>query len=201
MIVFVHNNKTAGTTLKFILRNSFGIHHCDSAKSKTKPFLQKDLRFAKKVFFGINSIAGHNLVEPTKHLTDPDLDFITILRDPVKRCASHYQDKVARGRINEPFESWIKNKRFRNVMVNRIAGGPDPDKAYELLKNRYLLVGLTEKFNEFLRMLGIVSPYKINIKYKKKLVNSDNSVKRKILSDKKNLKVLKEGNELDIILY
>ena len=29
LLVFVHINKTAGTTLRFILRSSYGARHCD----------------------------------------------------------------------------------------------------------------------------------------------------------------------------
>ena len=50
MLVFVHIEKTGGTSLKFILRNTFGVKHCDSLKNKKKIFTQKDLDYAKKIF-------------------------------------------------------------------------------------------------------------------------------------------------------
>ncbi len=51
MFVFVHNEKTAGTSFKFILRNSFGLSQCDANYIKRNPFTNKDLLFARTVFF------------------------------------------------------------------------------------------------------------------------------------------------------
>lgn len=201
MIVFVHIEKTAGTTLKFILRNSHTIHHCETIKTKKYPYTQKDLNFAKVVFPKIKSMTGHNLVEPTKHLTDNNLLFITLLRDPVKRCASYYQDAVLRGNLQMPFEEWIKNERHHNMQVKQIAGEPNPDKAFELLKHKYALTGLTEQFDEFLKMLDIISPYHLDLTYEKRIVAKKNDVKQQLLNDDKSKKLLSRYNEKDIALY
>ncbi len=57
----------------------------------------KDLNFARKIFVKIKSIAGHNLVEYTRYLKAQNIFFITLLRDPLIRSASRYQDHVQRG--------------------------------------------------------------------------------------------------------
>lgn len=201
MIVFVHIEKTAGTTLKFILRNSHTIHHCETIKTKKTPFTQRDLDFAKRIFPGIKSMTGHNLVEPTKHLKDKNLLFVTLLRDPVKRCASYYQDAVLRGNIKTPFTEWIKNEKFHNMQVKRIAGEPDPGKAFDLLNQKYALTGLTEQFDEFLKLLDIISPCSLDLKYEKRIVAKKNNVKQKLLNDDESMHLLTRYNEKDIILY
>ncbi len=201
MIVFVHIEKTAGTTLKFIFRNSHTIYHCDTMKTKRYPFTQRDLNFAKRIFPEIKSMTGHNLIEPTKHLKDKNLLFITLLRDPVKRCASYYQDAVLRGNIKIPFTEWIKNEKFHNMQVKRIAGEPDPGKAFDLLNQKYALTGLTEQFDEFLKLLDIISPYSLDLKYEKRIVAKKNDVKQKLLNDDESMHLLTRYNEKDIILY
>jgi hypothetical protein len=200
MLTFVHIQKTAGTTLKFILRNSFGFNHCDTAKIKNYPFNQEDLNFAKRVFPKIKSIAGHNIVEPTKNLDETDY-ILTILRDPVKRCASHYQDECLRGGNTLPFEEWIKNPYFQNMQVKQIAGEPDAKKAIELVKNRYFFVGLTEKFDESLKLLKLISPYQLKMKYRRKIVASSNSIKDELIKSEQNRKLVEKYNDLDMELY
>lgn len=200
MLTFVHIQKTAGTTLKFILRNSFGIYHCDTAKIKNHPFQQKDLDLAKRVFLKIKSIAGHNIIEPTKNLDEPDY-LLTFLRDPIQRCASHYQDDCLRGGNKLPFCEWIKNPYFQNMQVKQIAGEPDAKKGIELVRDQYFFIGLTEKFDESLKLLKLISPYFLKMKYRKKIVASSNQIKDELLNDPGNYELLKKYNEQDIELY
>jgi len=145
MLIFVHIEKTAGTSLKYIFRNNFGFRHCDSLKNKKKIFTQDDLNYAKKVFGDIKCITGHNLVEPTKNLKGDHLNFLTFLRDPVLRLASFYQDS--------------------------------------------------------LKLLRVVSPEKLNMKYMKKLIAQDNSIKNNLIKNPKTLQILNDVNKLDIELY
>ena len=200
MLTFVHIQKTAGTTLKFILRNSFGIYHCDSAKIKNYPFEQKDLDFAKRIFPKIMSIAGHNIIEPTKNLDEPGY-LLTFLRDPVKRCASHYQDDCLRGGNNLPFREWIQNPYFQNMQVKQIAGEPNAKKAIELVRNQYFFIGLTEKFDESIKLLKLISPYPLKMKYRRKIVASSNKIKDELLNSSRDYELLKKYNEQDIELY
>ncbi|MFO8086329.1 MAG: sulfotransferase family 2 domain-containing protein [Bacteroidales bacterium] len=201
MIVFVHIEKTAGTTLKFILRNSFGWKHCDTGRAKTKLFTQADLAFAKRISGNIKAISGHNLIEPTKHLTDADLHFMTFLRDPVSRSASYYQDYCLRGNNDITFQDWMMDESRHNVQVKRIAGTVDLGKAKALLKQNYFFVGLTEQFDLSLKLLQLLSPASLNLKYKRKVVAQNNIIKNQLLQDPTSLAVLKETNELDIQLY
>jgi len=201
MLVFVHIEKTAGTTLKFIFRNSFGQKHCDSKKNKKDIFTQADLDYAKKVFGEIKCISGHNLVEPTRHLNDIDLMFMTVLRDPVTRSASYYQDNCLRGREHIDFKEWIKDENKHNMQVKRIAGSADLDIAKKLLNESYFFVGLTERFDDSLRLLKLLCPYELKLKYNKKLVAQDNTVKDRLINTPDTLKILKDIDHLDIELY
>ncbi len=66
MIIFVHIPKTAGTTFRYILRNSFGLSHCDTTHTRRKLFDLGQLNAARKMFPGLKSIGGHNVIEPTR---------------------------------------------------------------------------------------------------------------------------------------
>jgi len=201
MLVFVHIEKTAGTSIKFILRNSFGRRHCDSMKSKKKIFTQQDLDFAKKIFGPIKCISGHNLVEPTKHLHDEHLFFLTFLRDPIIRSASFYQDHCLRGDYDISFEEWMKDEDKHNMQTKRIAGEANIDKAKKLLRDSYSFVGLTESFNDSLKLLSVLCPEKLSLKYKKKLIAPSNKIKNELIESPRDLEILQEANQLDIELY
>ncbi|MCF7886003.1 MAG: sulfotransferase family 2 domain-containing protein [Candidatus Marinimicrobia bacterium] len=207
IIVFVHIQKTAGTTFKWILRNNFGLSHCDSAMTKTSLFNQERLNFAKLVFPALKSIAGHNLKEPTKHLTQNNLLFVTFLRDPVKRVISHHQDSILRQgvdrstTIKEALEHGEISEHLNNWSTKMIAGEANFEKAKNLLIKKYSLVGLTQHFDKSVEMFEKISPYKVNINYTKRIVARKNHIKNKILNDKQKIATIKKHNREDIKLY
>lgn len=201
MILFVHIEKTAGSTFIFILRNSFGIHHVDSERIKNSCFSIQNLQFVNKIFPKIHSISGHNITEPTRHLKGVDAFLATFLRDPVNRCASHYQDQVLRANLKLSFPEWILDERHQNLMVKRIAGEPDLAKAKDLLLNQYDFVGITEHFDDSLSLLKIVSPYPLRYGYMRKVVATENSIKQDLLGNAQTRELLIRYNDLDQKLY
>jgi hypothetical protein len=201
MLVFTHIEKTAGTSLKFIFRNTFGLKHCDSLKNKKNIFTQKDLIHAKKIFPDIKCISGHNLFEPTKYLEDDNMFFLTILRNPIVRTASFYQDFCLRGSTKMDFDEWIEDKAKHNMQTKRIAGEEDVEKAKKILRDSYSFVGLTERFDDSLKLLSVVCPEPLNLKYKKKLIATNNEIKNQLISTDSTLKKLQDANKLDIDLY
>ncbi len=86
-------------------------------------------------------------------------------------------------------------------MTKRIAEKPDSQKAYRLLNDQYLLVWLSRRFDEFVKLLYIVDPYRINIRYRKKLKSKENTIKNSLLSAMKNPKFLNWYNREDLKLY
>lgn len=205
MIGFVHIPKTAGTTVKFILRNSILLKHCDiMPKDGNGSLSDGDVEFAKKVFpFGLNSIAGHSLIYPTGHLSEP-IQYFTFLRDPLHRCASNYQHvKRARMRGGEDIslEEFMENERMHNFQVRMIAGGPDLEKAKEELQTRYFFVGLVERFAESIIVFRALCPYKIDARYERRHVAKDNAAKKQVLENPDTRRLLEESNVLDLELY
>ena len=201
MIVFNHIPKTAGTSLKYILRRNFGIHHVDTQKTKQQVYTADDLKFARKVFFGVKAISGHNLIDPRVYLNEPGVQLITILRDPVMRCASHYQDHVLRRNERKSFKDWIEDTDQQNLSCKNITGSNDLAKAKKLLKESYVVVGITERFQDTLKLMQILLDESFDLYNIRRITASSNEVKINLLEDEASLKLLKKHNQLDQQLY
>ncbi|HET7312996.1 hypothetical protein [Salinisphaera sp.] len=157
MIALIHIKKTAGKTLKHIMRCEFGVAHCDVKRWRGKGdvFDAADLRRLKRINPRLASIAGHS-VRSTSDLdaAEPDLRFYTFLRDAEKRCISEYQYSVAQGRWPEgSFDRWVTDARYRNVQTQSLAGCEDADAAIDQIERRIAFVGLMEHFDESLALM------------------------------------------------
>jgi hypothetical protein len=164
MYAFIHIEKTAGSTMTTILRRSFGTRHCDIRLPMSKrqqryrdgkPCIDRaDLERARRLYPKLQSIAGHS-VKPYEELGEmcPQIRFFTILRDPAKRYLSHFLNR-ARVYTREAFDEWVSMPWTQNWQTKVIAGVPDADKAIEMIRQRIGFVGLTERFDESLVLLG-----------------------------------------------
>ncbi len=205
MVGFVHINKTGGTTVKFILRNSSWLRHCDLLPKRRRAVAEAgDIAFVQKVFFwGINSITGHSL-RPWVDDLPVSINYFTMLRDPLQRCLSHYQHvKRAQRRLGRDitFEEFMHDQRNTDYQVRHIAGVPDVEKAKEILKSRFFFVGLMERFDESMRILQKIFPYPLTLQYRPLHVAKDNKAKQEILNSAADRDLLSRGNQHDLALY
>ena len=200
MHIFLHVPKTAGTSFRFVLENSFGISHCHTNHTRKALFTQDDLGFAAVLFPRLQSIAGHNLVDPMR-LSVPAPFYMTMLREPVARVISHYQDSVIRGKNTKGFEQSVReNEKFQNLAVKLLAGALNLDRAKRMLE-QYHFVGLTEKFELSLHLLERLSPRTLNLNYRKYVIPKDDRIKKELQSDPAMLAVARKYNQLDVELY
>ncbi len=204
MIAVVHVHKTAGTTLAGVLKRAYGMRHCHvyAEDPEDSFFSAEQLRRLQRRFYPrLESILGHD-VRIYGDLEDAveDIQWVTFLRDPITRTASHYQYDVQRGGVEIPFEEWITHDAVPDRQT-RIIAGPDStaDDAISLL-GRFSLVGLTERFDESLvmmrRVLGLPS-----IRYAPRWVAPSNEIKNRLLSDPASVRMLEAVNRHDLEVY
>lgn len=200
MIVFLHIPKTGGSSFNFILENSFGLRACHTNHTKKKVFDQGDLTLAMKLFPGLRSISGHNLGDPLR-LQPPDPFYMTFVREPIARVLSRYQDSVIKGTNRLSFEQSLKEyPGFRNLQVRLMAGEEGLDKAKRFLE-KCSFVGVTEKFDLSLHVLERLSPYKLNLRYKRRRVTPPNPMKAEVTQNPRLMELAREHNRLDLELY
>jgi hypothetical protein len=200
VIIFLHIQKTAGSSFVFILDRNFGCSNCHAYQTQRETFTPADLDFARTVFPSLHSIVGHNLVDPLRFsIANPF--YMTFLREPVARVVSHYQFSVVRGKNRMTFEESVHHHaHLNNWQVRLLAGGEDLDKAKRFLQ-RCDFVGLTEHFDLSLNLLERLSPRKLDLHYKKRKVAKNNEIKQSLLGDQRMVELAREHNALDIELY
>jgi len=199
MLAHVHIGKTAGQTIRAILRKNFGPAHCDLFKDYGD--LERDWGWTARCYLRLRSIAGHG-VRPTpafdRHF--PRARYYTFLRDPFRRCLSHYQFVVEAGGPCPPFPEWLAaNADYQTRML---AGEPDAEKAIETIETKVGFVGLVERFNESLllwkRWTGV---FPLDVGYRSVNVARSNGVKAEILSQDGAEAAIRDANQQDEQLY
>jgi hypothetical protein len=207
VLVFVHINKTAGRTVRYILRSSYGIRHCDveswRGRKQDPVFSADDLRRLRRVYPDLRSIAGHQV---TGYV---DLDeswtrfrYFTFLRDPLKLCASRFQYHVeARKKTGLVFEQWIQQEWLRDAQTTRIAGTASAEDALRVIAAKEMFVGLTERFDESLLLLNALRAGDLDLGYARVNVARNNSIAEELLSNRRTRDALVDANRADLELY
>src|SRR5262249_21125768 len=115
----------------------------------------EDLRRVRRVYRNLKGIAGHN-VKPYGDLSvsSPGLRFFTFFRDPAARLRSHFLYALLEDHGPMGFDRWIAATWVHNWQTKMIAAEPNAQKAIELLSTRVGFVGMTERFDESVLMLG-----------------------------------------------
>ena len=207
MLVFIHINKTAGRTVRYILRSSFGLRHCEvepwRAPGTDPPFSTHDLQRLRRFYPNLESIGGHRVtgyVDLQENGTP--FKYFTFMREPLKTCASRFQYNVQyRRKKHLAFEEWIQRDWTRNHQTKRIAGVADAAEAIRILQTKHIFVGLTERFDESMVLLKALRANDLNISYKRVNVARDNTLAESLLSKESNRQNLIEANQADLELY
>lgn len=164
MYAFVHIDKTAGRTVRAVLRRSFGAGHCEIRTPYARRSIDRhdrsvyvtgdELRRVQRIYRHLRGIAGHN-VKPYSDLATacPQVRYFTVLRDPVARYLSHFKNR-AHAYDRADFEQWAGQESMRNFQTRTLAGEANLSKAIDLMGQRVGFVGLTEAIDETLLMLG-----------------------------------------------
>ena len=211
-IFFYHIPKCAGTTFAVLISHLFKKTHRINGplfKNNDKGGLTAFENYLKiENIINSNEIQflyGHLPFEIHDQLKNKYL-FVTIVREPVQRCISHYAWAIRKNyfskddNIDELFKS---NKLPKNTIVNQFSGvglsqsnGKEPiSLALKNLSNKIDLLFDIEDF--FILLNWIISSYNLpNLFFQKQQVNH-----KKINISEKNIEKITKYNEQDIILY
>jgi hypothetical protein len=83
-----------------------------------------------------------------------DLQFITLLRDPVARAVSQYRFWIQKMGSSMTPQEFLEHPVSANLQVRKIAGRDDVLRAQRMIEDRFMLVGAVERFDEFLVLLA-----------------------------------------------
>ena len=207
MLVFIHINKTAGSTVRYILRSTYGVNHCEvepwHAQWSDPPFSSEDLHRLRKLYPNLQSIAGHR-VTGYMDLKEKGTDFqyFSFMREPLKTCASRFQYNIQyRKKKDLVFEDWIQKDWTRNRQTTIFAGIADVEKAIQIIKSKKIFIGLTERFDESMVLLKEFKAKELNIAYQPVNVAKKNSIAADLLANEKTRQLLVEANQADLQLY
>ena len=210
MLCFVHIERAGGTTLHYIIRNNFlsflTLTPSLWSNDPTTIFTAKELRALLRWLPYTKGFGGHNTRAYVQYesVTDRPIRYFTFLRNPIARYLSHFSYQV--DRMNRPWslDSFLSEPRFANYMTTRIAGGPDVTRAKELLREQFVFVGLTERFDESLVLLRhALDLHHFDIRYEHKNAGRGrlHSPSNDLLNDPDTLTRVRSQNLLDLELY
>ena len=207
MQVFIHINKTGGTTITHILRSNYGLRHCQvepwHAKWTGPPFSAEDFKRLQKLYPNLESIAGHRIfghVDLVENNTG--LSYFTMVRDPLRSCASRFQYKVqVSKKKNLVFEDWIQQDWTRNHQTKWIAGVDDVEKAIQIIHDKNIFVGITEHYDESMILYKALRKNDLDISYRRVNVAKDNTIKNNLLNNESTRNILEDAQQSDLKLY
>jgi hypothetical protein len=169
LLVFVHIQKCAGTSLrKILLREYQGRQHVQllpNVFTRPEGSFQEVSRIAAEPPPEIRVIHGHIMFWPDIAWS-PDTRFFTLLRDPVERVISHFHwlcERSTRFREKMDLDSALSDGAIPDNLQTRVLSasfapvGEVPEKALEQAiasLDRFSVVGLTEHFEESLVLLS-----------------------------------------------
>lgn len=208
MLAFVHIEKAAGTSVHQILKRSYGMRYCpvEAWRFDDAPFSARDLRWLGLLYPRLLALGGH-CMRPYGDLpaARPDVRWWTLLREPLARCASHYQYQVQRMGKREPFEAWIANPRYRDFQTRKLVGTDDAEAAIRTLEERFVFVGLAERFDESMLLLRrLLGDERLKLVYepdRPENVAADDAPKRELLGDPQQRARLEAANRADLRVY
>ena len=174
LVVFVHIPKTAGSTLRAIMRWQYKpeqIFHINWDFDRNAPFtefinLPEQKRKETRIVYGHIPFGLHEVVQR-------EVDYFTMLRDPIERSISHYyhirklpnhfhHHSAHTMELGEFVDSGVFREMDNGQVRQLTALGQIPfgtctpdmlDQAIANLDDRFCVVGLQERFDESILLL------------------------------------------------
>ena len=201
---FPHVSKTGGTTILTMLRSTFGTAHCDVESLKGKrghSFSPEDLKQLLKVYPHLRSVSGHAFRPFEDCESVRPIRYFAMFREPISRCISEYQHQIEMRGKDWSFDHYIRHVGFNN-QTRFICGEADAEKAITMIKDKNIVCGLLERFDESLIIFDrLVFDGALNCSYSIKKAAKKNIIRDKLLNDEKTFALIKENNAEDLKLF
>jgi len=206
LLAFIHIEKTAGETIKWIFRSSNGLAHCDIAplwpRKEFKPLLPDELVWLRKIYPVLKSIGGHRVVPYTGLETIfPNIDYLTFIREPMQQCASYFQYLYTVRRPDLRFDEWILTDWPRNIQTKRLCGEANAEKAIEAVQLKKIFIGLQERFDESVLLFQTLKYPVLCPGYRARNVSPDNTIAKQLLSKTATRDLIEEAVSEDKKLF
>jgi sulfotransferase famil protein len=210
-LCFCHMIKTAGTTIQYILRNSFGAGHVEILDPLIRT---EEIRRLLRINPRIVSLGGHFL-RPDSGLEEmfPGIRYVTFLRDPVDRYLSHYNYGRRKNHHRMSIEERLRIVSESNYQTKYLLGARLPadrdftageehlEKAKRILREEYSFVGLVDRFDESLLLLQRTLDCKrLDIRYRRANVSQRIYLEKKDLSSDR-IEEIRRVNRMDSLLF
>jgi hypothetical protein len=210
ILIFSHIPKTGGLTMRKIIDQHFAPHQIYKYPAHHEARTLSLVPPSK--ISHIRCVYGHCRFGVHRHFDRP-FQYITMLRDPLKRIISSYyfirsspsnklHEKVKKMSLEEYVFSRDSriNLPLHNHQTRFISGKNDPDikLAMENIRKHYVFIGITEMYPESVFMLNRLMGWK-HKPYSKENITK-NKPKKIPLSDRA-IKHIKEQNALDYQIY
>ena len=220
-LIFLHISKAGGTTLHKLIERHYRSKEIFSTRAHHKDSVMESIDELKQLSeiqrADIKVLKGHMPFGLHEYLPQPST-YITMLREPVARVVSHYyyarrqpahylHDKAKRMSLEDYICSGI-SAELENGQVRLLSGIKEVDGingsesctpeileiAKKNLREHFTVVGITERFNEFLILLKRIFGFR-NIFY----VSQNVTRAKKHIPD--DTKFIAACNKLDMELY
>ncbi|MGD9856632.1 MAG: hypothetical protein AB7U20_16925 [Planctomycetaceae bacterium] len=209
MLAFIHIEAAVGPAVSDILRQSFGLGHCDLVswrqygRAHASPRLA-DLKHALQFYPALESVSGHLVVPHCGYeRLRRDIRYFTLLREPLERSAAQYLEHVrAMGKEAPPFDGWISQEACRNLMTKKLGGTGNSDDAIQMLETRVGCTGLAERLDESLLLIRRwANRPQLDIRSRQLEPSAGDSGRQQLLTDPRSRDALIDANLEDIRLH
>ena len=216
-LIFIHLYKTGGTTLNRIIEWEYKMSKiCSVEPTWWQWSYQRITRWSPGRLNKMEVFKGHMPFGLHRLLPRP-ANYVTVLREPVERAISDYYfarrfkpHRHHRAALQLSLEEFFLQKHEHNLQ-SRILAGPNSHELFpsvcdagtlaaakDNLARRFIVVGLTERFDETLALLKVLLGWQVR-RYRSFRV-ADNRVARHQVAAK-TLALIRERERFDIALY
>ena len=205
MIIFIHIEKTAGTTLNYLFINNFIFFYSLKtwdiwSNNPDHTVSEQDYKRFIRIFPFIKGIGGHHLRYLDNQVEESAMKFITFVREPIDRYISHWRHQRYKMNIDWTIEQFLDESRFNNNMVRKFSKSISVEEAISVI-DKMNYVGVQEDFDTSLLLmkseLSLGDNFSLAYKFRNKGVSKNNTEP----FNKEILERIRKNNEKDLVLY